>query len=178
MKTVVVVALFAIIVALFTALFYLYRDRGHGTRMVKALAIRVALSMGLVAFLVFSYKLIHGTASDGKLEGDNLYPAPTLKVDPGERLIVHLGNALTSLTIKEFVNPDAYRPVRTWFGNLSAVAALRPLDAFNTSSMVAMSRPSDTPNAIASLVAASAVADRKLLASFIACAMPGRVPTR
>ena len=33
-------------------------------------------------FLVFSYKLVHGTASDGKREDDNLYPAPTLKVDP------------------------------------------------------------------------------------------------
>jgi hypothetical protein len=57
MKIVVVVALIAIIAALFSALFYLYRDRGHGTRMVKALAIRVALSMGLVLFLVVSYKL-------------------------------------------------------------------------------------------------------------------------
>lgn len=57
MKAVVVVALIAIIIALFSALFYLYRDRGHGTRMVKALAIRVALSIGLVIFLVVSYKL-------------------------------------------------------------------------------------------------------------------------
>ena len=57
MKTVVVVALIAIIIALFSALFYLYRDRGHGTRMVTALAIRVALSIGLVIFLVVSYKL-------------------------------------------------------------------------------------------------------------------------
>jgi hypothetical protein len=57
MKTVVVVALVAIIAALFSALFYLYRDRGHGTRMVTALAIRVALSIGLVAFLVVSYRM-------------------------------------------------------------------------------------------------------------------------
>ena len=57
MKTVVVVALVAIIAALFSALFYLYRDRGHGTRMVKALAIRVALSIGLVLFLVASYRM-------------------------------------------------------------------------------------------------------------------------
>ena len=57
MKTFVVVALIAIIIALFTALFYLYRDRGHGTRMVKALAIRVALSIGLVVFLVVSYRM-------------------------------------------------------------------------------------------------------------------------
>ena len=41
-----------------------------------------------------------------------------------------------------------------------------------------MSRPSPTPKAIASLVATSAVAERKLLASFIACASPGRSPTR
>ena len=57
MKIVVVVALVAIIAALFSALFYLYRDRGHGTRMVTALAIRVALSIGLVAFLVVSYRM-------------------------------------------------------------------------------------------------------------------------
>ena len=44
--------------------------------------------------------------------------------------------------------------------------------------MVAMSRPSDRPKAMASLVAASVVAERKLFASFIACAMPGRSPTR
>ena len=41
-----------------------------------------------------------------------------------------------------------------------------------------MSSPSATPNATASLVATSAVAERKLLASFIAWASPGRSPTR
>jgi len=55
MKTVVILVLIAIVIALFWALFFLYRDRGQGTRMVKALAIRVALSIGLVAFLVVSY---------------------------------------------------------------------------------------------------------------------------
>ena len=40
-----------------TALFYLYHDRGQGTRMVKALAIRVALSASLVIFILVSYKL-------------------------------------------------------------------------------------------------------------------------
>ena len=40
-----------------SALYYLYRDRGHGTRMVKALAIRVVLSAALIVFLVVSYKL-------------------------------------------------------------------------------------------------------------------------
>ena len=81
------------------------------------------------------------------------------------------------MAISVLRKPDEYVPVSTWLTNLSLVAALWPLDAFSTSSIVAMSRPTDVPNAIASLVAASAVADRKLLASFIACAMPGRSPT-
>jgi hypothetical protein len=55
MKIIVVAALIAVVVSLFSALFYLYRDKGHGTRMVRMLAIRVALSIGLVAFLVLSY---------------------------------------------------------------------------------------------------------------------------
>ena len=57
MKIVVILGLVAIIASLFTALYYLYTDKGHGTRMVKALAVRVALSMSLVAFLVISYYL-------------------------------------------------------------------------------------------------------------------------
>ena len=40
-----------------------------------------------------------------------------------------------------------------------------------------MSRPWPTPKATASLVAAIAVAERKLLSSFIAMPWPGRVPT-
>src|SRR5512135_2266488 len=39
--------------------------------------------------LVFAYELIRGTPSDGQTTGDNLYPAPTLQVFPGETLIVH-----------------------------------------------------------------------------------------
>jgi len=38
-------------------------------------------------FLVFGYDLIKGTSSDGSTKGDNKYPAPTLRVDPGERLL-------------------------------------------------------------------------------------------
>src|SRR6185369_4403299 len=55
--------------------------------------------------LVFAYELIRGTASDGKTSGDNLYPAPTLQVYPGETLIVHLDNALSGLTIRDFYDP-------------------------------------------------------------------------
>jgi hypothetical protein len=56
-KIIVIVGLVAVIASLFSALYYLYRDRGHGERMVKALAIRVALSATLVLFLVVSYKM-------------------------------------------------------------------------------------------------------------------------
>jgi len=55
MKIIVVAGLTAIITALFSALVFLYRDRGHGTRMVKALTIRVGLSVSLIALLLLSY---------------------------------------------------------------------------------------------------------------------------
>jgi hypothetical protein len=56
-KVIVILALFMIVGSLGTALYYLYHDRGQGTRMVKALAIRVALSASLIIFLLISYKL-------------------------------------------------------------------------------------------------------------------------
>jgi hypothetical protein len=57
MRYIVIAALIAIVAALGSALYYLYHDRGQGTRMVKALAIRVALSAALIVFLVVSYKM-------------------------------------------------------------------------------------------------------------------------
>ena len=56
-RIIVIVALLLIVGSLGSALYYLYHDRGRGTRMVKALAIRVALSACLLIFLVVSYKL-------------------------------------------------------------------------------------------------------------------------
>ena len=58
-------------------------------------------------FLVFGYELIKGSSSDGSTKGDNMYPAPTLRVDPGERLIVHYDNDLQGLTIDDF-NAQTY----------------------------------------------------------------------
>ncbi|HEY1461592.1 MAG TPA: twin transmembrane helix small protein [Casimicrobiaceae bacterium] len=57
MRIIVIVALLLIVASLGSALYYLYHDRGQGTRMVKALALRVALSASLIIFLVVSYKL-------------------------------------------------------------------------------------------------------------------------
>jgi hypothetical protein len=56
-KIIIIAGLVAVVASLFSALYYLYHDRGHGTRMVKALALRVALSASLVVFLVVAYKL-------------------------------------------------------------------------------------------------------------------------
>lgn len=55
MKIIVVIALLAIVASLFSALVFLYRDKGQGTRLVKALAIRVGLSVGVFALLMISY---------------------------------------------------------------------------------------------------------------------------
>jgi len=64
-RILVILVLIAIIVSLFSALVFLYRDKGHGTRIVKALALRVALSVGLFAFLMIAYRL--GWISPGGL---------------------------------------------------------------------------------------------------------------
>lgn len=60
-------------------------------------------------FLLFNYQLVRGTASNGQTASTNLYPAPTLQVFPGERLIVHLENGLEGLTIRDYFDP-AYTP--------------------------------------------------------------------
>lgn len=54
-RIVVIIGLVAVVTALILAGVFLYRDRGRGNRVVITLAIRVLLSMSLVAFLVFSY---------------------------------------------------------------------------------------------------------------------------
>jgi hypothetical protein len=57
LRIIIIVALIAVVVALFTALVFLYRDRGQGERVVAALAIRVILSAALIAFLVVAYRM-------------------------------------------------------------------------------------------------------------------------
>jgi hypothetical protein len=53
-----VLAFIALILAsLGSALFFLVRDKGQSTRTVKALAVRVALSIALFVLLMLGYKL-------------------------------------------------------------------------------------------------------------------------
>jgi hypothetical protein len=65
-RIIVVAGLVAVIVSLFSALYYMYRDRGHGTRMLKMLGVRVAVSATLVLFLVVSYYLGWITPASGR----------------------------------------------------------------------------------------------------------------
>lgn len=55
MKLIIVALLLAVIVALFSGLFFLFKDKGQGERMVKALTIRVGLSIGIFVLLMAGY---------------------------------------------------------------------------------------------------------------------------
>ncbi|GMU72687.1 MAG: hypothetical protein AMXMBFR42_21430 [Burkholderiales bacterium] len=57
MKIVGIAGLCAVGVARVTALYFLYHDQGRGNRVVIALAIRVGLSVSVVAFLLLSYAM-------------------------------------------------------------------------------------------------------------------------
>lgn len=57
MKFVVLILLLAIIASLFSGLFFLGKDKEGSSRVVKALTVRVALSVALVAILVSAYLL-------------------------------------------------------------------------------------------------------------------------
>jgi len=56
MKIIIVGLLILIILSLFTALYTLVKDKGQSNRTVRALTMRVALSIGLIIVLLISYK--------------------------------------------------------------------------------------------------------------------------
>lgn len=56
MRFVVLAFIVLILASLGSALFFLVRDQGKSTRTVKALAVRVALSLGLFLLLMAGYK--------------------------------------------------------------------------------------------------------------------------
>jgi len=55
MKYVVILFLVFIVGSLFSALYYLVRDKGSGERTVKALTVRISLSVALFALLMLGY---------------------------------------------------------------------------------------------------------------------------
>lgn len=56
-KLFVVLVLLTILGSLFSALFYLVKDKGQGNRTVKALTVRISLSIGLFILLLIGYQL-------------------------------------------------------------------------------------------------------------------------
>ena len=55
MKIVVILFLAVIVGSLFSALYYLVRDRGRGERTVRALTVRITLSVTLFVLLMLGY---------------------------------------------------------------------------------------------------------------------------
>lgn len=56
MRYLVIFMLVTVIASLGSALFFLFRDTGNSSRMLRSLAIRVGLSIALFVFLMLSYR--------------------------------------------------------------------------------------------------------------------------
>lgn len=56
-KLVVILALILILGSLFSALFYLVKDKGQGDRTVKALTLRISFSIALFILLLIGYQM-------------------------------------------------------------------------------------------------------------------------
>jgi hypothetical protein len=65
MKIVILILLFAVIVSLFSGLYFVYKDKGVGNRAVISLTIRIALSVLVFVLLIGSYYF--GLIPGGKL---------------------------------------------------------------------------------------------------------------
>jgi len=55
MKIVIIILLLAVVVSLFSGLFFIYKDKGQSDRAVKALTVRIVLSIVVFALLMGSY---------------------------------------------------------------------------------------------------------------------------
>lgn len=56
-KILVILILLAVVASLFSGLFFLFSDRGQGQRAVRALTVRIALSLFLFVTLLVGYFL-------------------------------------------------------------------------------------------------------------------------
>lgn len=55
MKVLVVFLLILVLISLFSALFFMYRDKGNSRRMVTALTFRIVLSIAIFLILIGGY---------------------------------------------------------------------------------------------------------------------------
>ena len=56
-RIVIILLLLGVLASLFSGLFFLYRDQGEGERAVKALTLRIGLSIALFVLLMLGYRL-------------------------------------------------------------------------------------------------------------------------
>ena len=54
-RLIIILVLVAILASLFSGMYFMLKDRGNSTRNVKALSIRIALSLLLFALLIVAY---------------------------------------------------------------------------------------------------------------------------
>jgi heme/copper-type cytochrome/quinol oxidase subunit 4 len=66
MKIIILILLFAVVVSLFSGLYFVYKDKGNSNRAVISLTIRVALSVIVFLLLIGSYYF--GLIPGGKLQ--------------------------------------------------------------------------------------------------------------
>ena len=74
-KVIIVLVFIGIIASLASALFYLVNDKGDSRRTVRALSIRIGLSVGLFAFLMILVGL-------GVIKPHGVYPDPPATATP------------------------------------------------------------------------------------------------
>jgi putative flippase GtrA len=55
MKIIILALVAAVIVSLFAGLYFVYKDKGNSTRAVKALTVRIVLSLGLFTLLMAAH---------------------------------------------------------------------------------------------------------------------------
>ena len=74
-KVIIVLAFIGIIASLASGLFYLVHDRGNSRRTLRALTMRIGLSIGLFAFLMILIAF-------GVIEPHGVYPEPPATSSP------------------------------------------------------------------------------------------------
>lgn len=74
-KVIIVVVFIGIIVSLASGLYYLVHDKGDSRRTLRALTMRIGLSIGLFAFLMILIAL-------GVIEPHGVYPEPPPAATP------------------------------------------------------------------------------------------------
>ena len=74
-KIIIVLAFIGIVASLASAMYYLVNDRGNSSRTLRALTVRIGLSVGLFAFLMILIWL-------GVIEPHGVYPEPPAAAAP------------------------------------------------------------------------------------------------